>query len=147
MSTILVESLTLNQSSIVKNIGDNYNIDVTVLPDNADNKVLKLKSSNENVAVACADGTVFNTGVGTASITLSTTDGSDLSVVCMINSQSKLVYGKDDNLDNQNFWTPYQDEVECFQMYNNSKVIIDPASVIREGDDNFMTGLMAGMNS
>lgn len=147
MSTILVKSLTLNQSSIVKNIGDNYNIDVTVLPDNADNKVLKLKSRNEKVAVACADGTIFNVGVGTANITLSTTDGSNISVTCMIDSRSKLVYGKDDNLDSQNFWTPYQDEVEYTQIYSNSNVSIYPASLIRNGEDNFVTGLMAGMNS
>ncbi|ABG21598.1 structural protein with Ig domain (endogenous virus) [Lactococcus phage KSY1] len=73
---IKVTSVIITPDTATIKIGETTKLNSTVLPDNADNKEVTFKSSNE--AVATVDGTGLVTGVsnGEADITVTTTDGS-----------------------------------------------------------------------
>lgn len=73
---IKVTSANLTPDTATIKIGETTKLNATVLPDNADNKEVTFKSSNE--AVATVDGTGLVTGVaeGEADITVTTKDGS-----------------------------------------------------------------------
>ena len=70
-------SLTLTEGRIEK-------LTATVTPDDASNQKVLWISSNENVATVDQDGNVTAVAQGTATITATTTDGSDLSAECLV---------------------------------------------------------------
>lgn len=65
-------------STLSIDVGDCKTIVATVAPDNASNKVLRYTSSNTDIAVVDHDGIVTGVGEGTAVITVSSTDGSEI---------------------------------------------------------------------
>jgi len=56
----------------------------TVTPELADNKTLKWTSDNENIATVTQEGVVKGVNVGSANITATTTDGTELSATCKV---------------------------------------------------------------
>ena len=81
---IPVSSVSLNQTyvDILKN--STINLIATVLPENAYNKTLSWKSNKTSVATVDQNGMVTAKAVGTATITATTTDGTNLSASCEI---------------------------------------------------------------
>lgn len=79
-----VSSLTLNKSSMTLYLNESETLVATVQPGNAYNQTLSWKSSNNNVATVDQYGKVTAMGVGTATITAATTDGSNLSKTCQV---------------------------------------------------------------
>ena len=67
-------SATINKSILV--VGEKGKITVNVTPKNASNKTLTYKSSNPQIASVDVNGNVTGVSSGTATITISTTDGS-----------------------------------------------------------------------
>ena len=59
-------------------------IEVNIAPELADNKTLKWTSDNEEVATVTQEGVVKGVNVGSANITATTTDGTELSATCKV---------------------------------------------------------------
>lgn len=70
-----VTGITISQEAIkLTNIGENKQLEATVLPEDASNKEVKWKSSNESICMV-ANGKVIATGFGTAVVMVTTVDG------------------------------------------------------------------------
>ena len=72
---VRVTGVELDKSKIEVLIGNTEKLNATVLPDNADDKSVTWKSSDENIAAVDSEGTVTGVGVGSATITVTTVDG------------------------------------------------------------------------
>lgn len=72
---VKVESITLNESEKTLEMGENFTLGATVLPENATNKNFKWSSNNVDVAKVDDYGVVQSVGKGTATITATTQDG------------------------------------------------------------------------
>lgn len=81
---ILVSSITLTPSSVDGKEGEQIQINATVLPEDATNKLLAWRSSDESVATVDNNGLVSLLQEGTATITASATDGSGVSAECAV---------------------------------------------------------------
>ena len=71
---VRVTGVELDKSKIEVLIGNTEKLNATVLPDNADDKSVTWKSSDEKVATVDSEGTVTGVGVGSATITVTTVD-------------------------------------------------------------------------
>ena len=70
-----VTGITISQEAIkLTNIGENKQLEATVLPEDASNKEVKWKSSNESICMV-ANGKVIATGFGTSVVMVTTVDG------------------------------------------------------------------------
>ena len=83
-----VTSVTLNQNTAELTMGDKLALTATVLPVRATDKSVTWTSSDEAVATVSTNGTVTANAIGTATITVTTTDGS-LSAACTVTVNSK----------------------------------------------------------
>ncbi|MDY6933799.1 MAG: Ig-like domain-containing protein [Spirochaetota bacterium] len=72
---IPVTGVTLNKGSTTINVGSTEQLTATVEPSDATDKSVSWSSDNEGVATVASDGTVTAIAAGTATITVSTTDG------------------------------------------------------------------------
>lgn len=79
---VLVTGLDV-QKSVNVNVGKTTTLKTVVSPDNATNKTLEWSSSNNKVATV-ANGVVKGVKAGKATITVKTTDGSNLSATCTV---------------------------------------------------------------
>ena len=80
----LAEIITLDKTEISLEATETATLVATVLPENATNKSVTWKSSNEAVAIVDANGKVTAVAVGEATITATTADGSNKSATCKI---------------------------------------------------------------
>ena len=80
----LAESVTLNIDKVTLKANETIELTATVLPELCTNKSVAWQSSDDKVAVVDANGLVTAIGVGEATITATTTDGSNLSATCTI---------------------------------------------------------------
>jgi|GEM_PF-3055705 len=74
--TIEVTSVALDDKSLTLEVGDEETLVATVLPENATNKAVTWSSSDTDVATVDENGVVTAIAVGTATITVTTVDGS-----------------------------------------------------------------------
>lgn len=81
---VLVSSISLSPSSAEGTEGDRIQINATVLPEDATNKVIRWSSSDENIASVDDSGLISLLEKGTAVITASATDDSGVSADCAI---------------------------------------------------------------
>ena len=73
---VAVTGVSLNKNALTLPVGDNETLVATVAPDNATNPKVKWTSSNTAVATVDKDGKVAAVAHGTATITVTTEDGS-----------------------------------------------------------------------
>lgn len=73
--TVAVTGVTVDPATASIEVGKTTKLTATVAPDNATNKAVTYKSSDENIATVASDGTVTAVAVGTANITATTVDG------------------------------------------------------------------------
>jgi len=73
---IPVTGVTLNKASTTLTVGDTETLTATLAPDNATNKAVTWKSSDEEVATVDNTGKVTAVDAGEATITVTTADGS-----------------------------------------------------------------------
>lgn len=78
-----VTGITLDNSSLIVEQGKTATIVASVMPMSATNKSLEWKSSNTAI-VTVLDGVVTAIGIGTADITATTTDGSNITATCKV---------------------------------------------------------------
>lgn len=81
---VKAESITLNTTELSMATGDKKPLTATVAPEGTSNKELAWTSSDESVATVNKNGEVEATGEGECTITVSTTDGSELSASCTV---------------------------------------------------------------
>lgn len=79
---IPAKSISLNKSSSTLYKGESEQLTATVLPENATDKSVKWTSSNRNVVKVSSSGLVTYVGPGTATVTATATDGSNVSASC-----------------------------------------------------------------
>ncbi len=84
VNPVTVSSITINTAEQTIDLGASLRISATVSPSNADNKTLSYSSSNEAVATISEDGILTTVGEGTTTITVSSTDGSEVSATVNI---------------------------------------------------------------
>lgn len=90
VNPILVESIKMNISTINLNIGGSISLKATVAPENATTPDVVWSSSDESIATV-ENGEVTAVGVGKATITATTTDGTNLSATCAVTVKPILV--------------------------------------------------------
>ena len=86
---IKVENLVLNSESVILNKGEIYQLEVTVVPDNATNKKVVWESSDSNI-VAVSEGKLMAISSGNAIITVTSNDGS-ISKTCNVVVKKELI--------------------------------------------------------
>ena len=74
-SPISVESISLNISEMEITVGESTQLTATILPENATFKTLTWSSNNNSVATVSSTGIVTGVAVGSATITVTSTDG------------------------------------------------------------------------
>ena len=79
-----VTSIVLSETTFAMQPDEMKTLTATVLPDNAENKAVTWKSSNDNVAEVNQNGRVLANGVGSCVITCSATDGSGVKAECQV---------------------------------------------------------------
>lgn len=79
-----VKSLKINVTTLEIKQGDSFKVQTTVSPVNANNKRLSYSSSNANVATVTKEGVIYGAGLGTAEITIKTTDASNIKKVISV---------------------------------------------------------------
>lgn len=75
VKVVRVTGVSLNQSTASLELGDTLKLEATVAPADADNQRVVWRSSDGTVASIASDGTVRALKAGTATITVTTTDG------------------------------------------------------------------------
>jgi len=109
-STVAVTRVSVTPARYTMGIGDSYTLVATITPSNATTNTVSWKSSNTSVAQVSANGVVTAKAPGTATITVTTTDGGktasctitvekSLSNIIITSPPSKTVYFTGNNLD------------------------------------------------
>ena len=89
--TVAVTGITLDKTTLSLKEGDQATLTATVAPENATDKTISWKSSDENVATV-TDGVVKALSGGTATITVTANDGSGVSASCAVTVESSLEF-------------------------------------------------------
>ena len=84
VNPVLATSISLSQASASIKMGGTLQLTYTLKPDNVTSKAVKWSSSNTGIATVDNNGMVTAVKVGTATITATTTDGSNLSATCKV---------------------------------------------------------------
>ncbi len=109
VNPILAETIELNLTSINAIVGDSFSLIATITPDNTTNTEIKWDIDDENIATLQTDGhkaTINIIKSGQAKVTVSTTDGSNLSASCDINAISSISTISIDDIDeNAEYYT------------------------------------------
>ena len=95
----LVTSLTLDKESSELTVGETLQLAATVLPENATDKTVTWSSSNTVVATVDANALVTALAPGTATITATTNDGSDLTASCTLTVSPQTIVATSITLD------------------------------------------------
>ena len=80
----IINSLTFKKTAVKLRQGSKSKLSTKILPKNATIKRLQWERDNPSVATVDQDGYVTAINVGTATITATTTDGSNISASCVI---------------------------------------------------------------
>jgi len=81
---VLATDISLNHLQMSLQVGGTSQLIATVLPDSTTNKVVTWMSSNPDIATVDTTGLITAVVPGTATITATTTDGSNLSASCVV---------------------------------------------------------------
>lgn len=81
-STVEVEKVILNKTSLILEPGNSEKLTATALPEDASDKNLRWKSDNEGIAAVDQNGNVTAKAVGTATVTVTSVNG--VSAACII---------------------------------------------------------------
>ena len=106
-----VVEITLSSTSLILPVSHEKQLTATVQPLSATNKKLNWSTSNDNVATVTADGLVKAVAVGKATITATSTDGSNVTASCAV----EVVANQDDAINALNERVTYAEN-----LYNNS---------------------------
>ncbi|MGN0704190.1 MAG: Ig domain-containing protein [Lentihominibacter sp.] len=91
VAPVKVTEITLDKDSETLEIGDEITLIPAVGPEDATDKTVTWTSTDENVAIVDSEGTVTAVGAGTAIITVTANDGSEVSASCEITVNEETV--------------------------------------------------------
>ena len=96
---IRVTSVSLNKTSTTLAVDNNETLNATVLPENATDKTVTWGSSDTSVAAVDANGKITAVGLGNATITVTTNDGSKTATceIDVINSNEYVCITANEN--------------------------------------------------
>ena len=80
----LVQSITLDSSTLSLIVGDTWQLNADVQPTFASTRELEWTSSNPEIATVSSNGFITATGIGSATITAAAVDGSGVKAECMV---------------------------------------------------------------
>ena len=86
---VLAKSITLSKTQVSLVPGETLQLTATVAPDNTSNKSVTWKSSRTSVATVSADGLVTAKSEGSATISATTADGTNLSARCQVTVEAE----------------------------------------------------------
>lgn len=84
VNPVLVSSITLNETNAELIVGDNLQLQATIVPNNATDKSVTWSSTNEAVAVVDENGLVTAVGSGTCQVKATANDGSGKTASCLV---------------------------------------------------------------
>lgn len=84
---VLINSFSLTKTELTLKVGASATLSAAIHPENAGNKTLIWKSSDDKVAYVDKYGTIYALKEGTAVITATTTDGSNMSASCTVSAE------------------------------------------------------------
>ncbi len=90
--------ISLNQSSVVLHFGESSQLMATINPSDASQEVT-WTSSDPSVVEVDDDGLLFANGLGSATVTAATTDGTNLTATCSVVVTRRYSYSNDVNQD------------------------------------------------
>ncbi|MBU3146897.1 discoidin domain-containing protein, partial [Clostridium sp. CF012] len=93
-------SISLNKTLAIINVGQDETLTATITPDNATNKTVIWKSNHPEITTVDITGKITAVTTGTAIITATTQDGSNLSASCIVTVTDKVVQPPTDNTGN-----------------------------------------------
>ena len=79
-----VRAISMNKQEAGMFVGESVQITASCSPQDADNTTVAWTSSNNNIATVSKDGKIKAVGAGVATITATTTDGTNLSASCRV---------------------------------------------------------------
>ena len=82
--TTLATSISLNQNNANLIVGQSLSLSATILPSTTSNKNITWQSNNNNCASVSSEGIVYANATGTATITATTSDETNLAASCVI---------------------------------------------------------------
>ncbi len=89
-TTILVDSITLNKTSLTLNQGKEETLTVTISPTTATNKEVTWSTNANSIATVDTTGKITAVAEGTATITATAKDGSGKSASCTVTVESVI---------------------------------------------------------
>ncbi len=89
--TVLATAITLSQTTAEVTVGENLQLTATILPENATDRTVTWTSSDPAVATVDATGLVTAVAAGTATVTATTNDGSNLTAACAVTVKPAVV--------------------------------------------------------
>lgn len=85
-----VENIVISEEEYTIYEGESFQLSAVVTPDDATNKSVLWTSSDEDVAIVDQEGNVTGVGAGSATITATAKDGSDISASCEVTVKAKI---------------------------------------------------------
>lgn len=144
-ATIRVTGVKLNITS-AELIGNKYQnnplqLRATIIPSNATNKKVVWKSSNTKVAIVSSSGLVTAKGIGSATITATTSDGSKVAS-CIVKIPSTKKYSRTYTVNEE--WPYYMKDTVTIYVNGLTGNIVDADVYQRERDLNFVGVIKPG---
>ena len=140
-----VTGIELDKSEIImNNIGQTIQLNATVLPEDASNKNVNWKSSNEQVCYV-SNGKVVSTGYGTSIVIVTTEDGGHMAF-CSVNVEKEALLKGDVNNDKKidiNDVVAIINHMAGTAFYENANVNEDPQGIIDINDVVAIINIMA----
>lgn len=94
--------LRVEQSEIELYVEDTYNLNVTVLPENLENKKVTYATSDENIATVDKNGKITGIAEGTAQITITTKLEPAISLTVTVHVKPKIIQDQANEIDVKN---------------------------------------------
>jgi uncharacterized protein YjdB len=134
---ILATSIALDIVEKEVHIGEEFTLTATVLPANTTNPAIAWSTSDSTIATV-VDGKVVAIGVGEATITVATTDGSNLTATCRVVVKSTLV--SIDKVENNFVVTTENKNIVITSTTENSIVRVFTVTGAHIGDGHIYAG-------
>lgn len=84
VNPIVASSITLNTHELALTEGESSKLTATLTPSNVSSKKIKWETSDNDIVIVNSTGNIYAISKGTAFISATTTDGSDLTDFCII---------------------------------------------------------------
>ena len=136
-ATVPVTGVSLNKNTATLTVGGTENLSATVNPSNATNQNVTWSSNNTTAATVSSTGVVTARAAGTATITVTTVDGSK-TANCIVNITNPIAIGPDGNGD---YYKAVGTPPNVFEVVRDAQGTPNvPATYVYDPDGNPLNG-------